>query len=116
MGIPVPPTPKAADWIRNAVILFIAFCLVLIVVSSPVTAEMTGRSRDRIQLEEAQKDLKEAHDEIKRLRERLDSHMDLADRALASINRDIVEIKSRFADVSWLKTWIQAGTRKQSQK
>ena len=107
-----PPLPSKVDWLRNAIILFISFCLVLIVVSSPVTAEMTGRSKDRMELEEARKDLKEANAEIKRLREKLDDHLTVSELALATITRDIAEIKGKFGDVAWLKTWIQRGTEK----
>lgn len=111
MGMPIPSRP-AVDWARNAFLVFLAFCLVLFVVSSPVTAEMTGRSKDRLELEQAKRDLREANIEIKRLRERLDAQVEVSTRFISVISSDVKDIKSKFIAVDWLAEWIRSGTRR----
>lgn len=107
----IPPNRQITDIARNALYLFLAFCLVLIVLASPISAEMTGRSHDRMELEQAQRDLKDANAEIKRLRERLDEELNRSAAAIDRIDHGLVEIRAQFRNVEWLRQWIQSGTK-----
>ena len=107
------------DVLKSALLLIVATGFVLMVVSSPVTAEFTGRATDHRELVQARKDLLEAEAEIKRLRERQDQFegwvRDQSTKTgyfMAQIALDMKEVKSSFKDARWVADWIRASGKK----